>query len=192
MTWALETVKRAVSSLVTPAVLLAAALIVALGGSGADALSSLDQLAKGPDVPPTPVNMVSRDAPVGADVGQLDGRLVASAGARAAQAQSAGPTPQGGGSTPSTAAAGGGSSTPSSTSSPSPGPPSAPSGQGGAGPGSASAAPAPGAPPSSDSPSSPSRPNPVGDALDQTEQLTDGLLKPVKQITDQVLGGLPR
>lgn len=192
MTSALETVKTAVSSLVTPAVLLAAALIVALGGSGADALSSLDQLTKGPDVPPTPVNMVSRDAPVGADVAHLDGRLVASAGAPAAQAQSpvrAASTPQGGGSAASpTAATGAGSSTPSSTS----GAPSASTGQGGAGPGSATTAPAPSAPPSSNPAPAPSQPNPVGDVLDQTEQLANDLLKPVTRITNPVLGGLPR
>jgi len=200
MTWARETVRGAVSSLVAPAVLLAAALLVAVGGSGADALSSLGQLTKGPDVPPTPVEMVSRDVPLGADVGQLDGRLVASAGARATRGSpSASPRQGGGGSAPSPAAGagagvGGGPSTPSSTQSPAPGPPSSSPGQAGAGQGIPPSAPTPSAPSSSPSPSAPAprRPNPIGDVLNQTEQLGDDLLKPVKPLTDQILGGLQR
>ena len=195
MTWARAAVRRTVSSLVAPAVLLAAALIVAVGGAGADALSSLDQLTKGPDVPPTPVEMVSRDAPVGADVGQLDGRLVASAGARSAQSSPrAGARQVGEGSPPSSAGGAGGVSTPSSAPSPAPVSPGGASDQGGAStPPSAPAPSAPSAPPSSPSPAAPSpRPNPVGDVVDQTQQLGGEILKPVKQITDQILGGLPR
>jgi len=191
MTWARETFRGTISSLVAPALLLAAALIVAIGGSGADALGSLDQLTKGPDVPPTPVEMVSRDAPVGADVGELDGRLVASAGARSVQSSPrAGARQVGEGSPPSSAGGAGGVSTPSSAPSPAPVSPSGASDQGGA---STPPPSAPSAPPSSPSPAAPSpRPNPVGDVVDQTQQLGGEILKPVEQITDQILGGLPR
>ena len=195
MTWVRETIRGTVSSLVAPALLLAAALIVAIGGSGADALSSLGQLTKGPDVPPTPVEMVSREAPVGADVGELDGRLVASAGARAAQSSRGARARQGGGGSapPASGATSAGGSTPSSAVSRGPGSPGGTSGQSGAQPGTTPSAPAPGAPPSSPSPSAPSaQPNPVADVLDQTQQLGNDLLKPVKPLTDQVLGGLPR
>jgi len=188
MTWAREAFRGTISSLVAPALLLAAALIVAIGGSGADALGSLDQLTKGPDVPPTPVEMVSRDAPVGADVGELDGRLVASAGARSVQSSPrAGARQVGEGSPPSSAGGAGGVSTPSSAPSPAPVSPGGASDQGGA-------STPPSAPvPSSPSPAAPSpRPNPVGDVVDQTQQLGGEILKPVKQITDQILGGLPR
>ena len=192
MTWARETFRGTISSLVAPALLLAAALIVAIGGSGADALGSLDQLTKGPDVPPTPVEMVSRDAPVGADVGELDGRLVASAGARSVQSSPrAGARQVGEGSPPSSAGGAGGVSTPSSAPSPAPVSPSGASDQGGAS--TPPSAPAPSAPPSSPSPAAPSpRPNPVGDVVDQTQQLGGEILKPVEQITDQVLRGLRR
>ena len=190
MTWAREAFRGTISSLVAPALLLAAALIVAIGGSGADALGSLSQLTKGPDVPPTPVDLVSRDAPVGADVGQLDGRLVASAGARSVQSSPrAGARKVGEGSPPSSAGGAGGVSTPSSAPSPAPVSPGGASDQGGA-------STPPSAPvPSSPSPAAPSpspRPNPVGDVVDQTQQLGGEILKPVEQITDQILGGLPR
>ena len=195
MTWAREAVRGTVSSLVAPALLLAAALIVAIGGSGADALSSLGQLTKGPDVPPTPVEMVSREAPVGADVGQLDGRLVASARVRSAQSSRGARPRQGGGGSapPASGATSAGGSTPSSAVNRGPGSPSGTSGQSSAQPGATPSAPAPSAPPSSPSPSAPSaQPNPVADVLDQTQQLGNDLLKPVKPLTDQVLGGLPR
>lgn len=196
MTWAREALRGTLSTLAAPAVLLAAALIVAIGGSGADALSSLGQLTKGPDVPPTPVEMVSRDAPVAADVGQLDGQLVASAGARAAQVTQGSPSPAQGSSGLSPSAAGGSGGAAGAAPPVSPAQGSAPSGgssgQGGAQPGTAPSASAPSPPPSSSSPPAPSRPNPVGDALDQTRQLGDELLKPVAPITDQLLGGLRR
>jgi len=195
MTWAREAVRGTVSSLVAPALLLAAALIVAIGGSGADALSSLGQLTKGPDVPPTPVEMVSREAPVGADVGQLDGRLVASARVRSAQSSRGARPRQGGGGSapPASGATSASGSTPSSAVNRGPGSPSGTSGQSSAQPGATPSAPAPSAPPSSPSPSAPSaQPNPVADVLDQSQQLGDELLKPIKPITDQVLGGLPR
>jgi len=191
MTWAQKTLRGTLSSLVAPALLLAASLIVAVGGSGAGALSSLGQLTKGPDVPPTPVEMISRDAPVGTDVAQLDGRLVASAGARANQgSRSAGSGPSRTGPTPSAAGGSGGASTRSPTSSsPAPGPAGGSPGPSGSGPGnspSAPSAPAPSAPPSSPSPSAPAPPpNPVQNLLDQT-------LKPVKPVLDQVVGGLRR
>ncbi len=195
MTWALEALRGTLSSLVAPAVLLAAALIVAIGGSGADALSSLAQLTKGPEVPPTPVDMVSRDARVGPDVGQLEGRLVASAGVRSAQVTQGSPSPAQGSSSsaPSAAGGSGGASAPSPAVSRAPGssPSGGSSGQGGAQPGTTPSASAPSPPPSSSSPA-PSRPNPVGDALDQTRQLGSELLKPVAPITDQLLGGLRR
>jgi len=173
-----------------PAALLAAAVIVAGGGGGADALSSLKQLTSGPDVPPTPVDLVSPDAPVGADIGHLDGQLLAvtrsrpgfgSAGAGSAGAVGAAPvTGSGGpadqGASPVAAA-----------------PPAGPAPAGG-GPSQEGAAPTPGPAPSSGAPSSPvpSGPNPLPQVLDGTQQQLEDLVEPVRPITDGLLGGAGR
>jgi hypothetical protein len=185
--------------LFAPAAVLAAALLVAVGGSGADALSSLGQLASGPAVPLSSVDAVNRASSGGADVSDLDGENLASAGATRARARatasrhraehrradgsgSSGSRAERGGSTAGgSGPAGGGGGVPSS-------------GGGGQAPAATSPrAPSGGQAPSSrPAPSSPTKPSPLGETLDQTQQQLDELLKPVKPITDQVLGGLGR
>jgi hypothetical protein len=197
MTWAREARRGITSSLLVPAALLAGALVVAFGGAGADALSSLGQLATGPAVPLSSVESVSRGAAAGADISDLDSGVLASAdsakrrssrarskqsaerprnGARGSSRAASGDGRSGGGgnrSSGGTAGSGGGGGA-----APAPSTPRAPSsGQ---------------APSGNNSPSSPSRPDPLGDTLDQTEQQPDKLLQPVKPITDGVLGGLGR
>lgn len=179
------------TSLLAPAVLLAAALLVAVGGAGADAVGSLTQLTRGPDIPLTSVELVGRDATGGADLTELEGQLSASAprggqaatsGRAARRAGEAARATKGSSGSGRQAGSGTGSGSPSS------GAGDAPAG----GQSSTPSAPAPSTSPGSSTPSAPTKPNPVGDALDQTQQDLDNLLKPVKPITDQVLGGLGR
>lgn len=176
------------SSLLVPAALLAGALVVAVGGSGADAVSSLGQLTRGPDIPLTSVDMVDRNAPVGADVTQLDADMLASSAPGQASGRTAG-TAAGGPDKPAAGANGSSGSSPNA----------APKSQGGSSGGTAgrgqSGNPTTSTPsraPANPTPSSPTPANPVGKTLDQTQQNADHLLKPVKPITDQVLGGLGR
>ena len=180
--------------MLAPAALRAAALGVAFGGAGADALTSLGQLASGPAIPLSSVDSVSRGASGGADASGLDSGMLATP--RAAKPRGGGPPParpagRGGGAAgggPGPRRAGGASSGGSSGSG---------GGSTGSGGGSAPAPASPGAPSSGRAPSSgpaPSapKPNPVGNTLDQTQQQLDKLLQPVKPITDGVLGGLGR
>ena len=198
MAWAREALRGITSSLLAPAALLAAALVVAFGGSGADALSSLGQLASGPEVPLSSVDSVSRGGSDRADVADLDTAVLASAdparsrsrgsaSKRGADRSSARAGESSGSGTGNGSAGGGTTGTPSSGG-------STGSGGGGAAPAPTSPrAPSSGQAPSGNSaPSTPSRPNPLADTLDQTQQQVDKLLQPVKPITDGVLGGLGR
>jgi len=180
------------TSLLAPAVLLAAALLVAVGGAGADAFGSLAQLTRGPNLPLSSVEQVSRGATRGADLTELEGQLSASA-PRDGQAATPGRAARRTGEAPRAAKGSSGSSgrqagSGTGSGSPSSGPAETPAG----GQGSAPTAPAPSTSPGNSAPSAPTKPNPVGDTLDQTQQDLDNLLKPVKPITDQVLGGLGR
>ena len=191
-----EAARGLTSPLLAPAALLAAALLVAVGGSGADALTSLGQLAHGPDVPLSSVDAVSRGASAAAHADGLDSSMLATSGAakprargsassrdaerlREAASGSSGPRPDGGSSGGGRSRGGSGGARTGAGGGTAPGP---------ASPGAPSSGRAPS---SSPAPSSPS-PNPVEKTLDQTEQQLDKLLKPVKPITDGVLGGLGR
>jgi hypothetical protein len=199
MTWAREARRGITSSLLVPAALLAAALVVAFGGAGADALSSLGQLATGPAVPLSSVDSVSRGAAAGADISDLDSGVLASADSAKrrssrSKAKESAERSRGDAGGSSRTASGSGRSGGGGSGNRSSGGTAGPGGGGGAAPAPASPqAPTSGqAPSGNNAPSSPSRPNPLGDTLDQTQQQLDKLLQPVKPITDGVLGGLGR
>ena len=181
------------TSLLAPAALLAAALVVAVGGAGADAVGSLSQLTQGPDVPLSSAERVRRGAPAEADLTELEGQLSASSGEQAGtprraarRAGDAADTTRGSAGSGGQAGSGTGAGSPGND--PGNGPGNAPAG----GQGSTPSGPAPSTSPDGPAPSAPTKSNPVGDTLDQTQQDLDNLLKPVKPITDQVLGGLGR